>query len=84
MEQVKKDVTVLDNANEVKILGNVIKTNVSACISVGPGYIFQLQNIYMDLLSLYGVVGNLVSQAVASQGKCHWKSVSEHVLTFSV
>lgn len=75
MEQVKKDVTVLDNANEVKILGNVIKTNVSACISVGPGYIFQLQNIYMDLLSLYGVVGNLVSQAVASQGKCHWKSV---------
>ncbi|KAJ8653051.1 hypothetical protein O0I10_011271 [Lichtheimia ornata] len=69
MEQVKKDVSVLDNANEVKILGNVIKTNVSACISVGPGYIFQLQNIYMDLLSLYGVVGNLVSQAVASQGE---------------
>ncbi|KAI9320987.1 nuclear export factor CRM1 [Dichotomocladium elegans] len=69
MAQVKENVSVLDSPTEVKVLGNVIKTNVAACISVGPGYIFQLSNIYMDLLSLYGVVGNLVSQSVAQQGE---------------
>ena len=68
MTQAKQNVNILSNASEIKVLGNVLKTNVAACISVGPGYIIQLSKIYHDLLALYGIVGKLVSQAVAEQG----------------
>ncbi|KAF7731603.1 Karyopherin transporter [Apophysomyces ossiformis] len=68
MTQAKQNVEVLNNPNEIKILANVLKTNVAACSSVGPAFIIQLSNIYVDLLSLYRIVGNLVSQAVAEQG----------------
>lgn len=69
MEQAKQNVDVLNNPNEIKILVNVLKTNVAACNSVGPAYIIQLSKIYIDLLSLYDIVGKLVSQNVVQGGK---------------
>ncbi|CAO3597587.1 unnamed protein product [Absidia cylindrospora] len=68
MEQAKQNVEVLNSPNEIKILQNVLKTNVSACSSVGPAFIVQISKLYSDLLALYGIVGNMVSQEVASQG----------------
>jgi exportin-1 len=68
MNQAKQNVEVLNNPNEIKILQNVLKTNVSACRSVGSSFIVQLSTLYSDLLALYGIVGNMVSQQVASQG----------------
>ncbi|KAI9485410.1 MAG: nuclear export factor CRM1 [Benjaminiella poitrasii] len=68
INQAKQNTDCLNNANEIKVLANVLKTNVAACSSVGPAFIIQLSRIYMDLLSLYQIVGNLVSQSVASQG----------------
>ncbi|CAO3607736.1 unnamed protein product [Cunninghamella blakesleeana] len=68
MEQAKQNVNVLNQATDIKILVNVLKTNVSACSSVGSAFIIQISKIYNDLLSLYGIVGNLVTQAVAEQG----------------
>lgn len=59
---------VLNNAQEIKVLSNVLKTNVAACTSVGPAFIIQLAKIYQDLLALYGIVGRLVTQNVAEQG----------------
>ncbi|KAI8098786.1 nuclear export factor CRM1 [Halteromyces radiatus] len=68
MEQAKQNVDVLNNPNDIKVLQNVLKTNVSACSSVGSAFIVQLSKLYNDLLALYGIVGNMVSQQVASQG----------------
>jgi exportin-1 len=69
MESAKQNTEVLNNASQIKVLSNVLKTNVSACLSVGPGFISQLGQIYMDLLTLYRAVGVIVSQNVAQQGK---------------
>ncbi|CAO3600764.1 unnamed protein product [Absidia cylindrospora] len=68
MEQAKRNVDILNNPNEIKILQNVLKTNVSACSSVGSAFIIQISMLYNDLLALYGIVGNMVSQQVATQG----------------
>lgn len=69
MESARQSNEVLNNASQVKVLSNVLKTNVSACLSVGPGFISQLSQIYIDLLTLYRTVGVIVSQNVAEQGK---------------
>ncbi|SAM02651.1 hypothetical protein [Absidia glauca] len=68
MDQAKQNVEILNSPNEIKILQNVLKTNVSACSSVGSAFIVQISKLYSDLLALYGIVGNMVSQQVASQG----------------
>ncbi|ORY97570.1 nuclear export factor CRM1 [Syncephalastrum racemosum] len=72
--QAKQDVDVLNNANQIKILINVLKTNVSGCTSVGAGFIFQISKIYMDLLSLYGIAGKLITQSVTEQGAIAMKT----------
>jgi exportin-1 len=45
-----------------------MKTNVSACKSIGSPYISQLTVIYFDLLGLYKAVSGLISEAVKNQG----------------
>jgi exportin-1 len=64
----KQNPEILNNASQVKVLSNVLKINVSACLSVGPGFISQLSQIYNDLLTLYRAVGVIVSQNVVQQG----------------
>ncbi|KAG0002313.1 Karyopherin transporter [Modicella reniformis] len=68
MEQAKLDVKNLDNTESLKILGSVLKTNVSACSSIGPGFLSQLGRIYMDLLAVYKAVSQLISESVVNQG----------------
>ncbi|KAI9273988.1 nuclear export factor CRM1 [Helicostylum pulchrum] len=65
---IKQSDQALNNAGQIKVLSNVLKTNVSACLSIGPGFISQLSQIYMDLLTLYRSVGVAVSQNVVEQG----------------
>lgn len=69
MNRIKQLPDLLSNPNEIKMLSNVLKTNVAACSSSGTVFSIQLSRIYMDLLWLYRAVGNLVSESVASQGK---------------
>lgn len=69
MDSCKQSTDVLNNASQVKVLSHVLKTNVSACTSIGPGFISQLGRIYSDLLTLYRAVGVIVSQSVTEQGK---------------
>ncbi|KAF1802666.1 CRM1 C terminal-domain-containing protein [Mucor lusitanicus] len=68
MDSCKQSTDVLNNASQVKVLSHVLKTNVSACTSIGPGFISQLGRIYPDLLTLYRAVGVIVSQSVTEQG----------------
>jgi exportin-1 len=68
MQQAAAGVDVLDNADNVKILSNVLKTNVAACVAIGPFFLPQLGRIWLDMLGLYGAASNTVSDAVVSQG----------------
>src|SRR4051794_23602564 len=67
MAQAQQNVEVLNNVETVKILANVLKTNVSACSSVGAGFYVQLERIYMDMLGLYKAVSVPISEAIVQQ-----------------
>lgn len=73
MDSAKQNTDIFNNAGQIKVLSNVLRTNISACSSVGPGYISQLSQIYMDLLTLYRAIGVIVSQNVSEQGKAQYK-----------
>ncbi|KAJ3088258.1 Karyopherin transporter [Quaeritorhiza haematococci] len=77
MQQASQSVDVLNNPENIKILGNVLKTNVSACTSIGHPFIVQLGRIYMDMLGLYKAVSELISANVAQNGEIatKWQTV---------
>jgi len=68
MAQASRNMQVLDNVDNVKILANVLKTNVSACVSIGPFFLPQIGRIFLDMLGLYKVVSGVVSETVAREG----------------
>jgi exportin-1 len=88
MAQAKQNTDCLHNAQEIKVLSNVLKTNVAACTSVGSAFILQLSKIYMDLLALYRIIGKLVSESVATQGLIAtktpkvrgWRTIKKEIL----
>jgi exportin-1 len=69
MQQAQEGVDVLSSPENVKIISNVLKTNVAACTSIGPHFIPQLGRIWLDMLGLYGAVSALISNQVAEQGE---------------
>lgn len=74
MDQARVDSTVLHQPETVKLLGNIMKTNVSVCSSVGSPFLSQLTVIYLDLLALYKAVSGLISEAVKNQGEIATKT----------
>jgi exportin-1 len=62
------DPLALKNHETIKILVNVLQTNVAVCTSIGPGFVSQLGAIYLDLLSLYRACNKFISESVVSQG----------------
>jgi exportin-1 len=67
--QATRDVEVLKNADTVKQLGNILKTNVRACKSLGHPYVLQLGRIYLDMLNVYKVTSNNISVAISLNGE---------------
>ncbi|RXK42319.1 exportin-1 [Tremella mesenterica] len=68
MQQAASNVDVLGNADNVKIMSNILKTNVSACTSIGSFFLPQLGRIWLDMLGLYKAVSSIISDQVAQQG----------------
>ncbi|KAF8507275.1 CRM1 C terminal-domain-containing protein [Gautieria morchelliformis] len=68
MAQAGSNIDVLGNTDNLKIIANVLKTNVSACTSIGSFYLPQLGRIYLDMLGLYKAVSGIISEAVAKDG----------------
>ena len=68
VQKAGEDPTLLTNPETVKIIANVIKTNVAVCSSLGAGFYNQLGTVYDDMLSLYKAVSNMISNAVAQDG----------------
>lgn len=68
IEQAGQDPELLLNTDTVKIIANIIKTNVSVCQALGPGFYSQLGYLYVDMLSLYKAVLSMISDSVARDG----------------
>jgi exportin-1 len=68
MAQAGSNIDVLGNTDNLKIIANVLKTNVSACTSIGSFYLPQLGRIYLDMLGLYKAVSGIISETVAQDG----------------
>lgn len=68
VQQAAQDPSLLTNTETVKVIANIIKTNVSVCKSLGPGFYPQLGIMYVDMLSLYKAVSTMISDSVAKDG----------------
>lgn len=78
MAQAAQNMDVLGNTDNIKILANVLKTNVAACTSIGSFYLPQIGRIFMDMLGLYKAVSTVISETVARDGA----SINDHFVHF--
>ncbi|MCJ1308336.1 Karyopherin transporter [Agyrium rufum] len=63
-----QDPKFLQNAETIKIVGNIMKTNVAACSSIGSYFYPQIGRIYLDMLSMYRATSSMISDQVAKDG----------------
>ena len=68
MAQAAQNMDVLSSMDNIKILSNVLKTNVAACTSIGSFYLPQIGRIFLDMLGLYKAVSGIISETVAREG----------------
>ncbi|KAL6946877.1 Karyopherin transporter [Hanseniaspora vineae] len=59
---------LLLDSETIKIISNIIKTNVAVCNSMGADFYSQLGHIYYNMLQLYRAVSSMISAAVAKEG----------------
>jgi exportin-1 len=67
--QANQDPSILQDSETIKVVGNIMKTNVAACSSIGTYFYPQIGRIYHDMLNMYRASSQLISDAVASDGK---------------
>ena len=68
MKQAHANVDVFSNPENIKVLSNVLKTNVAACTSIGAFFLPQIGRIYLDMLALYRSVSSIISAKVEAEG----------------
>src|ERR1700743_1522322 len=68
MMQASSNVDVLSSAENVKVLNNILKTNVAACVSIGTFFVPQISRNFLDMLELYKAVSSIISASVATEG----------------
>ncbi|KAJ1940902.1 Karyopherin transporter [Kickxella alabastrina] len=69
VNRASEDIHILEDLNVVKQLGNILRTNVSACGAVGKGFITQIGHNYIDMLGLYKAVSEIISGCIARDGE---------------
>jgi hypothetical protein len=69
IQQATATPSILQDADTIKVIGNVMKTNVSACSSIGSYFYPQIGRIYLDMLSMYRATSQMISEAVQRDGK---------------
>ncbi|XP_038215135.1 exportin-1 [Zerene cesonia] len=68
ISQASHNVDILKAPEAVKQLVSILKTNVSACRALGHPYVVQLGRIYLDMLNVYKVMSENISQAISLNG----------------
>ncbi|KAL1967492.1 hypothetical protein VTN77DRAFT_3007 [Rasamsonia byssochlamydoides] len=66
--QANQDPSILQDAETIKVVGNIMKTNVAACSSIGSYFYTQIGRIYHDMLNMYRASSQLINDAVARDG----------------
>lgn len=69
IKQATVNPSILQDAETIKVIGNIMKTNVSACTSIGPYFYPQIGRIYHDMLQMYRATSTLISEAVQRDGE---------------
>lgn len=69
ISQANRDPSILQDGETIKIVGNIMKTNVAACSSIGSYFYSQIGRIYHDMLNMYRASSQLINEAVARDGK---------------
>nr|AYG77763.1 exportin [Dugesia japonica] len=69
ISQAHEKIEILQNPDVVKQIVNILKTNYSACKSLGASYVQQLSHIYMDMLNVYKVISENINIAVTNHGE---------------
>ena len=69
IQQANNDPTVLQDSETIKVVGNIMKTNVAACTSIGSYFYPQIASIYHDMLSMYRATSQMISDSVAQEGE---------------
>lgn len=68
VEQSSANTDLLLDSETVKIIANIIKTNVAVCTSMGADFYSQLGHIYFNMLQLYRAVSSMINVQVANEG----------------
>ena len=68
IRQANADPSILQDGDTIKVIGNIMKTNVAACSSVGSYFYSQIGRIFHDMLNMYRASSQLISDAVAKEG----------------
>jgi len=69
INQASRNVEVLKEPEAVKQLGSILKTNVRACKALGHPYVLQLGRIYLDMLNVYKVMSENITNAIRHNGE---------------
>lgn len=67
--QANQDPSNLSDGETIKVVGNIMKTNVAACSSIGSYFYPQIGRIYHDMLSMYRATSQMISDSVAREGQ---------------
>jgi hypothetical protein len=82
--QANQNPACLQDGDVIKIVGNIMKTNVAACSSIGSYFYPQIGRIYFDMLTMYRASSQLIDEAVQREGKdfpfC--RSGNDELMTF--
>lgn len=70
----ESSLSLLMNPETVKIIANIIKTNVAVCKPLGQTFYPQLSLIYVNMLFLYQSTSGLISSTVAMEGEIATKT----------
>lgn len=68
IQEAQRNPMFLQDAETIKIIGNIMKTNVAACTSIGSYFYPQIGRIYMDMLTMYRAASGLIDTAVKQEG----------------
>lgn len=68
VEQSAANPDLLLDPETVKIIANILKTNVAVCSTMGAEFYPQLGHIYYNMLQLYRAVSSMISVQVAKDG----------------
>lgn len=69
IKQATVNPAILQDAETIKVIGNIMKTNVSACSSIGSYFYPQIGRIYHDMLQMYRATSTLISESIERDGK---------------